>query len=102
MALAVKEHVSQNLPWSGLRQFGSPPWVVYGSFIPPLGGVVERGPKVVDRCKMQIEEGVQRAFGPNVIIRHGEASENLAPDQLGSPDVANERLNVSVSADSAG
>jgi hypothetical protein len=102
MALAVKEHVSQYLAWSRLRQLGSPPRVIYGSFIPPLGGVVEGGSKVVDRYEMQIEERVQWAVGPNVIIRHGQANENLAPDQLGAPDVADERLNVGVSADAAG
>jgi hypothetical protein len=58
MALAVKENMSQDFSWSGLRQLRPSPWVVNGSFIPPLGGVVERGPKVVDRCKMQIEERV--------------------------------------------
>jgi len=54
----VKENMSQDFSWSGLRQLRPSPWVVNGSFIPPLGGVVERGPKVVDRCKMQIEERV--------------------------------------------
>ena len=102
MALAVQEDMSQQLSWSGSRQIVRSPRVVDSSFVPALVGIVEAGTKVADGCEMQMEQRVQRAVGPNVIIPNGQAGENLAPDQLRSPDVADKRLHGGVATDAAG
>jgi len=82
--------MGQSLAWSGSWRLRVPPWVMYRFFVPAHTFIIKVTTEILYSFEMQIEESAQGAGRPNVIVCQRKAADNLAPDEFGSPYVANE------------